>query len=93
MARIINENDNLRREIQELRLELEVLKIEMDKFKEFMSTKASFVDFKVFKFNEDQEKFRQAYEPNDLFLNHYELPNQQGDLDYLWGNTTQEFPF
>jgi hypothetical protein len=85
MARMINENDNLRREIQELKLELEVLKIEMNKFKEFMNTKASFVDFKVFKFNEDQEKLRQAY--------WNELPNQRGDLDSLWGNTTEEFPF
>ena len=29
MARMINENDNLRSEIQELKLELEELKIEM----------------------------------------------------------------
>ena len=85
MAKMISENDNLRREIQELKLELEELKIEMNKFKEFMNTKASFVDFKVFKFNEDQEKFRHT------FWN--ELPNQRGDLDTLWNDTTQEFPF
>lgn len=84
-SRMITDNSNLRREIQELKLELEVLKIEMNKFKEFMNTKASFVDFKVFKFNEDQEKLRQAY--------WNELPNQRGDLDSLWGNTTEEFPF
>jgi len=55
-ARMIIENHNLKRDIQELRLELELLKTEMNKFKEFMNTKASFVDFKVFKFNEEEEK-------------------------------------
>ena len=30
-SRMISENDNLRREIQELKLELEVLKIEMNR--------------------------------------------------------------
>ena len=99
MAKMINENDNLRREIEELKLELEELKIEMNKFKEFMNTKVSFVDFKVFKFNEDQEKLRQAYwnELDAAFekIDHsiHLLPNQRGDLDSLWGNTTEEFPF
>ena len=79
-----SEKDQLKAEIQVLKLELQVLKTEMSKFKEFMNTKASFVDFKVFKFNEDKEKFRHTY--------WNELPNQRGDLDSLWGNT-EEIPF
>lgn len=75
-----SEKEQLKAEIQELKLELQVLKIEMNKFKEFMNTKASFVDFKVFKFNEDQEKNKIREITSQLNLN-------------LWSDDPDELPF
>lgn len=80
MARMLNEHHTLINEIQELKLELEGLKTEMSKFKEFMNTKASFVDFKVFKFNEDQEKNKIREITSQLNLN-------------LWSDDPDELPF
>jgi len=55
-------NYQLQAEVNQLKSELNDLKAEMAKFKEFMSTKGSFTDFKVFKFNEDEEKRKKAEE-------------------------------
>lgn len=48
-------NEVLKNEVTQLRNELSELKREMVFFREFMKTKGSFIDFKVFKFNQDEE--------------------------------------
>ena len=56
----------LKCEVKRLKSELTELKNEMTKFKEFMSTKGSFTDFKVFKFNEEEEKRKKAQEMRNI---------------------------
>jgi len=46
----------LNAEISQLRFELNEMKKEMTEMKKLMSARASFTDFKVFKFNEEEEK-------------------------------------
>ena len=51
-----SETKLLKAEVSQLKFELEQLKGEMEEMKKLMSAKASFTDFKVFKFNEEEEK-------------------------------------
>lgn len=54
------EKDRMREEIEELKDVINSLTIEMEEIKRLMSARASFTDFKVFKFNEEEEKRKEA---------------------------------
>jgi len=56
----------LKAEISQLKFELGILKKEMNKFHEFMKTNGSFTDFKVFKFNEEEELRQKELEKQRL---------------------------
>lgn len=57
-----HEKDRLEEEINELKDVVNVLTREINEMKKLLSARASFTDFKVFKFNEEEELRKQKEE-------------------------------